>query len=351
MAMREVQGRSLDLNTFSFIAEDSSVNEEKWADMIGKAAGADVYKVRISSDELLSDLDQLMYFQDEPFGSTSIYAQYRVMRLAKENGIKVMLDGQGADEMLGGYRPFLAARLGSLFRQFEWLKACQLLLRIRRYDDYRLRSILIQTGAYFLPLRLQAFARMLVGKDFVPAWLERKWFVERDVTIANKEQSPTGDILREELYRSLMEQLLILLLRYEDRNSMAFSIESRVPFLTPELASLILSLPEEYIIDLQGTSKSIFREAMRGVVPDAILDRSDKIGFATPEELWLRHLRPWVESILSSDAAKRIVFFDFAAVERGWQDVFHGRKEFDFTSWRWINFIRWVEQRDISFDC
>jgi asparagine synthase (glutamine-hydrolysing) len=148
-----------------------------------------------------------------------------------------------------------------------------------------------------------------------------------------------------------MEQLLILLLRYEDRNSMAFSIESRVPFLTPELASLILSLPEEYIIDLQGTSKSIFREAMRGVVPDAILDRSDKIGFATPEELWLRHLRPWVESILSSDAAKRIVFFDFAAVERGWQDVFHGRKEFDFTSWRWINFIRWVEQRDISFDC
>jgi asparagine synthase (glutamine-hydrolysing) len=350
MSMRKVQTRSLDLNTFSFIAENSVVNEEKWVDLIGKEAGATVHKVKISPDELLSDLDNLIYCQDEPFGGTSIYAQYRVMRLAKEKGIKVMLDGQGADEMLGGYRPYLAAKLGSLVRKFEWLKACQLLLKIRRYDDYTLRSILIQTGAYFLPLSLQAFARMLVGKDFVPPWLERKWFVEREVTVAYKEKNLTGDILREELYRSLMEQLLILLLRYEDRNSMAFSIESRVPFLTPDLASFILSLPEDYIINVQGRSKSIFRKAMRGIVPDAILDRSDKIGFATPEKRWLKHLRPWVETVLHSDAAKRIVFLNTAAMERVWQDVFHGRKEFDFTVWRWINFIRWAEQHDISFE-
>ena len=350
MAMREVQGSSLDLNTFSFVADASEVNEEKWVDMVGRAAGASVFKVRLTQEELLSDLDQLIYMQDEPFTGTSIYAQYRVMRLAKENGIKVLLDGQGADEMLGGYRPYLDARLASLLRQLQWLKACRFLLSLRQYDDYGLRTILMRTGSYFLPSSLRAYLLKLIGMELIPPWLKERWFKDHGVKIAPSERSFSREILREEMYRSLMRQLLIVLLRYEDRNSMAFSIESRVPFLTPELATFLSSLPEDYIIDLNGESKSVFRQAMKGIVPDEILERKDKIGFATPEERWLRHLRPWVESILRSDAAQSIVFFDVAAMERGWQDVFHGRKEFDFTVWRWINFIRWAEQRDISFD-
>jgi asparagine synthase (glutamine-hydrolysing) len=350
MAMREVQGSSLDLNTFSFVADDSDVNEEKWVDMVGRTAGASVFKVRLTQEQLLSDLDQLIYFQDEPFTGTSIYAQYRVMRLAKENGIKVLLDGQGADEMLGGYRPYLDARLASLLRQVQWLKACRFLLSLRQYDDYRLRTILMRTGSYFLPPSLRASLLKLIGMDLIPPWLKERWFKEHEVKIEPSARSFSREILREEMYRSLMRQLLVVLLRYEDRNSMAFSIESRVPFLTPELATFLSSLPEDYIIDLNGTSKSVFRQAMKGIVPDEILERKDKIGFATPEEMWLRNLRPWVESILRSDAAKRIVFFDVAAMERGWLDLLHGRKEFDFTAWRWINFIRWAEQRDISFD-
>lgn len=349
MAMRQVQGDSLDLNTFSFMAEDVDVNEERWVDMIGKAATGAVYKVKPSPDELLSDLDQLIYIQDEPFGSTSIYAQYRVMRLAREKGIKVMLDGQGADEMLGGYRPYFAARLASLIRQLQWLKACHFLLSLRQYEDYPFRRILMKTGSYFLPPSLRAYMLKFAGMDLIPPWLREKWFRERHVKIAPTEGSNNREILREELYRSLMKQLLIGLLRYEDRNSMAFSIESRVPFLTPELATFIFSLPEEYIIDRKGTTKAIFRQAMKGIVPDEILQRKDKIGFATPEQLWLHHLRPWVESVLNSDTARRVVFFHIPALQKGWEEVLQGHKSFDFTVWRWINFIRWADQRNVVF--
>jgi asparagine synthase (glutamine-hydrolysing) len=325
------------------------VNEETWVDMIGTASGAAVYKVKPSSDELLADLDKLIYIQDEPFGSTSIYAQYRVMRLARDQGIKVMLDGQGADEMLGGYRPYFAARLASLIRQMQWLKACHFLLSLRQYEDYPIKRILMKTGSYFLPPSLRTRMLKFSGMSLMPPWLKEKWFREHHVEIAPREKSNNQEILRQELYRSLMKQLLIGLLRYEDRNSMAYSIESRVPFLTPELATFISSLPEEYIIDGQGTTKAIFRQAMKGIVPDAILGRKDKIGFATPEKLWFQNLRSWVESVLNSDASRRVVFFHIPAMQKGWEEVLQGHKPFDFTVWRWLNFVRWVDQRNVLF--
>jgi asparagine synthase (glutamine-hydrolysing) len=349
MAMKRIQGDSLGLNTFSFIAEDLDVNEEKWVDMIAKVSGAAVYKVKPSADELLADLDDLIYIQDEPFGSTSIYAQYRVMRLAGEQGIKVMLDGQGADEMLGGYRPYFAARLASLIRRMQWLRACHFLLSLRQYEDYPFKRILMKTGSYFLPPAVRTHILKFAGMDLMPPWLSEKWFREHHVEIAPVERINNREILRDELYRSLMEQLLIGLLRYEDRNSMAFSIESRVPFLTPELVTFISSLPEEFIIDRQGITKAIFREAMKGIVPAEILQRKDKIGFVTPEQLWLHHLRPWVESVLNSDTTRRVVFFDIPSMQKGWEEVLQGHKSRDFSVWRWINFIRWADQRNVLF--
>ena len=96
------------------------------------------------------------------------------------------------------------------------------------------------------------------------------------------------------------------LLRYEDRNSMAHSIESRVPFLTRSLAEFVFSLPERFLIAADGTGKSVLRAALRGIVPDAVLDRRDKIGFETPEPSWLGELGGWVSSVLSSETARAI---------------------------------------------
>lgn len=120
-----------------------------------------------------------------------------------------------------------------------------------------------------------------------------------------------------------------MFLRYEDRNSMAFTIESRTTFLTPALVTFVFSLPEEYLIAADGTSKAVFRHTMRGIVPDVILDRQDKIGFATPEQHWLRALRPWAAKVLQSETAKTVPVLHLEVVQQQWQSVLAGRLAFD----------------------
>jgi len=131
---------------------------------------------------------------------------------------------------------------------------------------------------------------------------------------------------------------------------MASSIESRVPFLTPALVSFVLALPEEYIISADGTTKAVFRKAMRGIVPDAVLDRSDKIGFVTPENRWLVALRPWVERRLSSRTALEFAPINARRMSREWNDIVAGRRRFDSRVWRWLNTILWVEKFAMEVD-
>jgi len=115
------------------------------------------------------------------------------------------------------------------------------------------------------------------------------------------------------------------------------------------LTSFLLSLPEEYLIDRNGTSKVIFRRAMRGIVPDAILDRKDKIGFATPEKEWLIRLRTWVEGILGGESAQAVPALDLPAVHAEWEGILDGSRRFDWHIWRMLNLIRWAERFDVRF--
>lgn len=348
MAMRHLEP-SVDLHTFSYVADDPKLNEEKWVDVIAQAARAHVHKVRPTAEELVADFDQLSYAQDVPSASTSLYAQYCVFRAAQREGIKVMLDGQGADEILGGYPFFRGARLASLIRQKRWRKAADFISRASRWPDMS-SFLLIQNACdHLLPALAQAPLRKLVGKDLAPAWLNLSWFQARGVIPhRNRLGYSSSFVLAEKLRRELVEHLPSLL-RYEDRNSMAFSIESRVPFLTPELVDFVLSLPEEYIIAPDGTSKAVFRRAMRGIVPDAILDRKDKIGFATPERTWLSAASLWIQQQFESDEAAEIPAFHLDVVRRDWQEIQEGRRTFSFAVWRCLNVIAWTRRFQIQY--
>jgi asparagine synthase (glutamine-hydrolysing) len=345
-AMRAVDPRA-DLHTFSFVTDDPAIGEEQYADLAAKTAGATPLKVRIEPGDLVADLDRLVATQDEPFGSTSIYAQYRVFRLAAEHKIKVMLDGQGADELLAGYHGYFPERLGTLLGGGEWLKAYSFARRASRRPGVGGQTALLARGLKrLLPGRVQSRGRALLGKS---AWLNGQWFADRGVDGAVESRpGRRTDQLRDRLYVTLTRTSLPMLLRYEDRNSMAWSIESRVPFLTPALAEFVLSLPEEYLISPDGVTKHVFREAMRGIVPDAILDRRDKIGFATPEKKWLQELGPWVGATLAR--VSRIPALDAAAVDREWRAVLAGTKSFDWRVWRWVNLVRWAETWDVRFE-
>lgn len=336
-----------ELHTFTYVADDQDLSEEKWADIVIDHVGAISHKVTAKSSELVSDLNHLIRVQGEPFGSTSIYAQHRIFRLAKEAGIKVMLDGQGADELFAGYAGYAGARLASLIWQVRCISAYRFLKEASAWPDRDRVMIIKRALNYFIPAWLQPFARKLVGRELVSDWMNADWFKERDVKMFLADWKKYGrNCLREELLRSLQCTSVPSLLRYEDRNSMAHSIESRVPFLNHKLVEFVYSLPEEYLIDTQGSSKSIFRQAMRGIVPDAILDRRDKIGFATPEQKWLRLLSPWVNQTLSEAAGSSVL--RCSELQKEWRSVMEGKSPFGWHIWRWLNFLRWSEEFDVK---
>jgi asparagine synthase (glutamine-hydrolysing) len=207
----------------------------------------------------------------------------------------------------------------------------------------------MQTGRFFLPDFLIAPLKKAFNVEMVTSWLDNRWFKDRHVDYTGYQINRNRYIMRERLYESMTQGGLNSLLRYEDRNSMAFSIESRVPFLTPELTNFLFSLPEKYILDNKCTSKYIFRQAMRGIVPDVILDRKDKIGFATPELEWLKALKPWVENLMESEIARNIPVVKINKFRAEWNDVLSGKAKFDWRIWRLINLIKWAEINQVIF--
>jgi len=347
-AMRHLEP-SLELHAFGYVTDDPVVGEERWLDLAAAAVGATVHKTRARASDLVADLDGLMCAQDEPFGSTSIYAQYRVFRLAAESGIKVMLDGQGADELLGGYHGLVAARLASLVRQRRIGEAMRFAWRASQSPGRG--GLTVWAGEFLVPESLQAPLRSLVGQELVPRWMNGEWFAAHDIeaTPSKYASRDSREVLREQMLRLLTRTNLPMLLRYEDRNSMAHSIESRVPFLTTALAEFILALPEEYLIDGEGRTKAVFRRAMRGLVPEAILDRRDKIGFATPEHEWMSELAPQVERWLNGESAARIPALKLDALRDEWQSIRARRPRRDFRLWRWVNLIEWAGRTRADF--
>lgn len=337
------------IHAFSYVAAGTEFDEERWIDMAGRHAGAQVHKIRTSPEQLRSDLDALTAAQGEPFGSTSIYAQYRVFQAAKQAGIKVMLDGQGADELFGGYRQYLGARLATLIRQGRFAESFRFLRAASRLPGVSGAYVAQKALEHLLPLGMQEPARRLVGREMMPSWMNQVWFSRAGVGPQRLTTADGGQLLKAMLLQDLRATNLPALLRYEDRNSMAFSIESRVPFLTTDLADFVLRLPERFFIADDGTTKHVLREAMRGLVPDPILDRRDKIGFATPESQWLRSLDAWARGILDGEAAHAIPALDAVRTKQLWDATLSGRRPFDFQLWRILNLISWSERLQVRY--
>ena len=112
----------------------------------------------------------------------------------------------------------------------------------------------------------------------------------------------------------------------------------------------MLSLPETYLISPQGVTKHVFREAMRGIVPDEILDRRDKIGFATPEKRWLQELRPWLDKALDPERIRAVPALNRRRRHLGMAGRLDGSRPFDWRIWRWVNIVRWAESAGVQFE-
>jgi asparagine synthase (glutamine-hydrolysing) len=303
--------------TFSAVFTDTRFDESRYIDEIVTATGVDAHRVEPTPQHLWDDIDRLVYMQDEPFGSLSIYAQYCVMRLAKEN-VKVVLDGQGADELLAGYLAYQGSYTGMLLRSFRWGTALTEIAGSLRHHRGFFRSSLRQLA-------------------------ERKRRRSLLKCAAEKISRYNGNLDRV-LYRELTSTNLPALLHYEDRNSMAFSIESRVPFLDYRFVEYAASLPLNQKIR-SGVTKIALRTAIKGIVPETIRCRMDKMGFVTPEEVWMREdLRPFVLDILSSDGFGDRPYWNAEAIIRNYLAFLEGRSAYSPELWRVICTELWLRK-------
>jgi asparagine synthase (glutamine-hydrolysing) len=292
-------------------------------------------------ERLWDDLERIVWHQDEPFQSTSIFAQWCVMDLAHGRGVTVLLDGQGADEVLGGYRPY-AVWLGQLLRAGRMVQVAREAAAIRSVTGLNPLPLLARGVAGQLPstilrrLRGSRVRRATASSGLKQELGER---LQADTTASGEAYEGIGD-LNTHLARLVLEDSLPALLRYEDRNSMAFSIESRVPFLDYRLVEYIFTqAPHLRIRD--GWTKWIQRLAMEGKLPAEVVWRRDKVGFETPEKEWFRSGKQHLMDILNSSSAAGD-YLDMEWVRReapGLIDVGETGRV-----WRWVNFSLWLER-------
>jgi asparagine synthase (glutamine-hydrolysing) len=345
MAMREVGGAKLDLHTFSDIGEQGATSEERWIDIVNEAADAIPHKLRLQPGTWSAENPSVVAAQGEPFGSIAVYAQNRLYALAADAGVRVAMSGQGGDEVFAGYGRHASGLLTSRLAVGSWGRAATFMGAVASSSRLSARSSIAGAFRLLAPDPLLTLANGIRGQH---RWIDRG-FVKR----AGRSQRPSLQSRRHALHSLLVrgiETELPILLRYEDRNAMEHSVEGRLPFVSAPLVELVLSLPERFLISSRGATKHLLREAMRGLVPDAILDRKDKVGFSVPVRSWPRSI-PEIATILTSAGSMAPID---AAYVRGLVDRCQSDKEFSFTDsflvWRLVGLQTWSRAYQINID-
>jgi len=323
--------------TFSSCFEDPAYDERQFIQPVVERTGAEAHYTFPDPKELAESVSRLVWQQDEPFGSTSIFAQWNVMRLAAQHGVKVLLDGQGADELLAGYHGFFGAFFADLAARKRWLGLLRELAAYRRLHGPIPKYVVANLARAFLPSPLVRFVRSRVtgSVDWIASEFRRQW---GPIPAA---PSLAGSHLHTMEYQLLVWSGLRALLHYEDRNSMAFGIETRLPFLDYRLVEFLYGLAPELKIR-NGWTKAVLREALDGVLPDEVRWRVDKMGFVTPEDIWFRtSLREMTRDILSDSRTRARGYLNVEAALKEFEAHEAGRKNISFTIWRWLNLELW----------
>jgi asparagine synthase (glutamine-hydrolysing) len=261
--------------------DEPGFDERPFARVVVERTGAEPHWVTFGADDLVRDLPAIVQAQGEPFGSTSICAGWYVMREARTAGLTVMLDGQGGDEVFAGYRASFGYRLSDLVRAGRLAEAAHELNAFTQAHGPRWAAVAVATPHVPERLRLSVRGRLRGASTLLAPDLRAL----PSALAANG--APFPDRLRRQLHVLLTRRGLPELLRYEDRNSMAHSLEARVPLLDHRLVELAFSLRGDELIR-RGETKSVLRRALADLLPPQVTGRRDKLGFVTPESRFLR---------------------------------------------------------------
>jgi asparagine synthase (glutamine-hydrolysing) len=279
-----IKAKNLEQKTFSARFKNFSKDEGNHIQKVLENTDIKDFHAWVDADNFIGSFEKVFYHQEEPFGSASISAQWEVMKLVSQNNVTVLLDGQGADEYLAGYAQRFYI---SYLRELKSTNKILYQEELKAYIGYFGNEPELGYGGIFHE-QSRMFVKSLRDAKY-------KYLGNRQSHLDSHFCNSISDIyypgfveysLNDDLKRATLGQLTELL-RYSDRDSMAFSIEVRLPFLSHELVEFVFSLPHHYKLN-KGWSKYIMRKSMAGILPEEIAWRKDKIGFEAPQGSWLQ---------------------------------------------------------------
>lgn len=281
---------------FPGFAKDESTYAKKTADQFGLRQST----IALNEEDLLSDWNKLCYHQEEPLGSASAFVQYKVFELAKKQNVTVLLDGQGADEILAGYHKYYKWYWQELFIKRKLLRSGE--LKAANQNDVKEKFGVKNIIASLFP----DLASVVLEHQYLLHAMNHEDLTKEFVRLQSREayySTPSIFNLNGVLYFNTRVHGLEELLRYADRNSMAHGREVRLPFLDHNLVEFVFSLPSHFKIR-NGWTKWLLRETMKNSLPPEIAWRKEKVGFEPPQQKWMQHPH-WQEAI--HDARKKLV--------------------------------------------
>lgn len=316
--------------TFSSCSEVPMFDERVWMDEVVEANKVDAHFIYPKGEDIFNITDRLIWLMDEPYTSQSAFLGFHVFEEAKKSQIKVLINGQGADEYLSGYGAFRDLRirrdlenvnLKSIFREFK-----------------KPKSILKILFKFWIPnLTFRNKNRKRIFKIIQPGFIYQK-------SPSSLKLDSFNAVSRAQLFTNPLQKFL----RWEDRNSMANSVEARVPFLDYRLIEFVHSLPLDYL-DAPGKSKRLLVEAMIGILPEKIRTRKDKKGFITPEQKWFMndHYIDFVKMLEESCKFSKGLINETEA-KMYLEKMKNGKIPFDYSYWRIILFCVWMKKFDVQ---
>jgi asparagine synthase (glutamine-hydrolysing) len=348
--MLDSKNEGSEVNTVSASYAEKAVDEKPFIDAVVAHCHTKAHYVFPRAEDVFARAAEITWHQDEPFGSTSIFAQWCVFEEAKRSGIKVMLDGQGADEQLAGYHGSFHYYLSNLARQGRWLMLARTIGERARMNGVPLSE---QIQRFIVPLLPMRFVGLLRRQHRIFA--HHNWLGSDALRPYARQPSAfqlAGDLLGLPPVTDIATLCLTLtfasnlqmLLHWEDRNSMAHSVEARVPYVDHPLVEFSLMLGNDHKI-VGGDTKRVLRKATDGTLPRVVRERRDKLGFATPEEAWFRGpLKGMVQEGIEATLQRYPGLLNAEGTRALAGDMLDGRRSVDFTLWRIVNLGLWGER-------
>ncbi len=330
-------------SAFSSCAEDPRFDEREYIEPVLQATGLRSHLVFPEPNRLFDLLPQVIRAQEEPWSNPNIIAHWLLMEQARDHGVPVLLNGHGGDETLAGYPPHSRYFHAELLSQG---RIGTFAAEVRADAAMRQRGVL-STGLD----SLQALGRHWFNGVKDAAGVHRQVFAHLDPAFAEHHATrraaprrPFSSVLSNELVAGLESSPLPAWLRYEDHNSMAFSIETRQPFLDHRMVEFLFSIPDDLKIR-RGVHKYILRRALTNVVPEKVRSRRGKLGFTTPAAAWWRgELKGPVADILQSASFNARGIFNTDEVLREFELHAGGMANRALMIWSWVNLELWFRE-------